>query len=693
MLFPLSGVVALFGVSVEEDTRQNTLRLESDPASISHARSPIPDFTLANFSYDYGLTTNGLQSTQFVHLRSKGLTQGFQADSLLQLTRLPGSPNFSISRGSLKLISSGGPAITIGDQNPYVGLDAFSAPTRGIGLDLGPGRWNALIYGGRPAVATLTALTGSVAQFEGKTFGVGFRRPWRSSEFSVGSQYFDGPERSGSALGAAYSRSSAIHQMKGQLLAGSFAGTSQGRSLGLALAEAFTPVQAISINGQFEHYGKAFLSPREDLRFTGQRSRAVSAIVRPGSFITFTSGLSERSSLRGDSRSEHVYHYGANASLPLGQPVQVSFFRSSQIDKNESGPASVALYSAATTGAHGFSAHMHYSEIELNHVPNRTLNITVSRDHKRSGRITFHDQLQLQMAHRWGFDWDMPFSNHFARIGIDRFTSSQNDAAWIPQAALKVGLPGGYNIQLSYLGERNASTLQFQIGGSFSREAGSRGMTSGGAVILAELSGQIYFDSDNDGKFTPGNDRTLPDVSVWLDNMNHAVSDAHGAYRFRDVTPGAHAVKADLSGVPAEMVFSDASERTIGVLPQRTNTLNFRVVRTGQVMGKVTYVDYVTDPDKPTERPLPDVHLLIATAEYDTFSEVNGHFIIGDLPPGTYEVTVDPSTVPAGYVAQPATRIVTVEPGELLREVSFVLAIPPKPVLERVLPPQGVHSN
>ena len=272
-------------------------------------------------------------------------------------------------------------------------------------------------------------------------------------------------------------------------------------------------------------------------------------------------------------------------------------------------------------------------------------------------------------------------------------TNSENGGL-IPQAAVKLGLPGGHSFQLSYLGERNSHTLQLQIGGTIFREdtTGSANRSASTAVILAELTGRIYFDSDNDGQFTPGSDRTLGDVSVWLDNTNQATTNTDGSYRFHHVTPGAHAVRADLTGVPAEMVFADAAERTIAVLPRHTNAQNFRVVRTGQVTGKVSYIDYVTDPEEPAERPLPDVRL-IASSDYDTYSEVNGHFIIGDLPPGTYEIKVDPATVPAGYVAQPATAIVAVEPGEVRREVSFVLVIPPKPVLERLLPPQGINNN
>jgi hypothetical protein len=41
------------------------------------------------------------------------------------------------------------------------------------------------------------------------------------------------------------------------------------------------------------------------------------------------------------------------------------------------------------------------------------------------------------------------------------------------------------------------------------------------------------------------------------------------------------------------------------------------------------------------EKPAPDVRI-VASADLDTFSESNGYFVLGDLPPGTYRLTPDP---------------------------------------------------
>ena len=426
VLFPLSGIVALLGVSVEEDYAQSALRIESESAVIGNGGSWEPHFTLANFSYDYGLTTNGSQNMQFVNLRSKGMTKALQVDGRLELTRFARHSHFSLSQGSVRLAALNGGAMTLGDQSPYIGLDAFTTTVRGIGLDLSTGRWKSLFYAGPSAIASLGALGGSVTQFDGKTLGLGLRRQSGSSELSLGAHRFNGSGRTGTAAGIGYSAVSSTNQMKGQFSAGTFSGQSEGRSYGFTLAEAFTPIKAVSLNGHIEHYGKAFSSPREDLRFSGQSNRMFSVTVRPSPFITFNTGVNDRVSLAGDAGDARSYHYGSNASLPFSQPVQISFFRSTQTESNHAGQASVTLYSAAAPNVRELSAHVQYSEIVVNNIPSRTVNTTIAKDYKRRGRVTFHDQLQLQMNHRWGFDWLVPFParNGFVRIGfrpVDQF--------------------------------------------------------------------------------------------------------------------------------------------------------------------------------------------------------------------------------------------------------------------------------
>jgi hypothetical protein len=245
-------------------------------------------------------------------------------------------------------------------------------------------------------------------------------------------------------------------------------------------------------------------------------------------------------------------------------------------------------------------------------------------------------------------------------------------------------------IEVSYLRDTTSQLLQVQLGGKLMRPheilRDSRGMPRTNARTT--VTGQVYIDANYNGAFD-GQDRPVSDVEVWLDNGAMAVTDAHGGYRFDNVDPGIHNIRADLSKVPAGFVFAEAGTRTITIFPNRENRVEMRVIQTGRIEGRITYLNYTEDPDHPKESPLPDAHVL-ATGDGDTYSESNGSFLLGDLAPGRYEVRIDPASIPKGYVSQPASYIVTVTPGAVSQQPRFRLVIPPKPVIEIKAPGQKI---
>ena len=77
---------------------------------------------------------------------------------------------------------------------------------------------------------------------------------------------------------------------------------------------------------------------------------------------------------------------------------------------------------------------------------------------------------------------------------------------------------------------------------------------------------------------------------------------------------------------------------------------------------------------------MPDARI-IATERFDTFSEVDGQFLLGDLPPGEYLFHLDPGTIPANYRPKQSIVTVNLKPGESLSGIRFELVVPPKPVI------------
>jgi hypothetical protein len=313
----------------------------------------------------------------------------------------------------------------------------------------------------------------------------------------------------------------------------------------------------------------------------------------------------------------------------------------------------------------------------------------------RYGRFDVHFQSQAGNNRRYGGDWYLRFGkgeDGYLRLGMDALQIRNGGSGLLPAAGLRIPLPRHQVLELSYLRDIGTQMLQVQLGGKIVQPRAiavdSHGVPR--LAVQANITGLIYIDVNYSGGFDAA-DRGIPEVRVWRDNEAMVLTDARGYYRFDQVEAGAHTIRAELANVPAGFVFAGAGEHTLAVLPNRENRRDFAVIKTGQIEGKVTYMDYSSDPEHPVESGFPDARI-VASGDRDTFSEGNGVFLFGDLPPGEYEVRLDASTLPKGYVAQPSSYVVRVTPGATSREPRFRLVIPPKPVMVIPAPPQILHA-
>jgi hypothetical protein len=745
VLFPLSGVAALLGVSVQEDTERNLLVIEPLPAAAAPAgRAPKESaFNLASLEYNYGSFLNGPNYAQQGRLRSEGLLGETQLSGNLALSRLPGRGFLDFTQVTVAALFSGGRRLTLGDQLTFLGVDALMTTMRGVGYERKIGGFVADLYAGRGVGSADSSRAGpSSARYDTNLAGVGFRRRSKNREFSFGSNIFRGVERSGAAAGFAFGATRARNQFRVQGLAGWFSGLSSrsilvrsdpaalplggtaansqtqqsnalgglsvldnqgqpvllteqyerarvaGGALGVSVTDTFNPFKQLSVTGQWERYGKNFLTSRDDARFNGTTNGALSLTVRPIQYLGFTVGASDREYLLGNAGRVRNYNYGASGSAPHF-PVQVAYFRSIQLD-----PAtpfrrfSFEQYSVTTTRVKRYMAFLSYSVIELGRgMTARTAGATIVAEYGRYGRFNLHDQVQFGNNQRVGGEWYLPLRKEqsFLRFGIDRLASRNSSSRLMPVAGLRVPLPRGQSFELSYMGDRDTHMLQFEMGGALirHRELARNALDIPTVVVQTPLVGRVYFDSNLN--------KPVADVRVWLDDKP-AFTDAQGMFRFEQVAPGAHRLRAELTGIPAGFVFSGPAERTIAVVPYRVNSQDFRIIQTGRVMGRVVYMDYSKGGDEPVERPFPDAHI-IAGNDLDSFSETNGSFLIGDMTPGSYQLRVDAATIPAGYVARPSLLTVEARAGNTLSDVVFRLVVPPKPIIEKAMPPQEVQFS
>jgi hypothetical protein len=338
-----------------------------------------------------------------------------------------------------------------------------------------------------------------------------------------------------------------------------------------------------------------------------------------------------------------------------------------------------------------YTASLTYSTLAFNGSTARVSNASLSRNFS-FGQLMIRDQFQLKNFHRYGAEWQFFIPRGSLRVGLDRVVNLRaEDRSFAPLLGLNFALPGKQRLVTTYSGERGAHTVHVYIAGPvITRDDIRRGEDGRVSVVSpASLEGRVFHDVNGDNAFTSNTDIPMPGIRIWLDRNNSVITDAQGAYRFSNLKSGTHAVRADLAEVPADMVFADSGDRRVALLPFRDNVQNFAVVRTGSVSGKVTFLDYSRDPDKPTSRPLAEARV-IADSEHDTYSDLSGNITLGSLRPGAYQLKVDPETAPEGYVASVEPQEIVVKAGENLSGIQIQLKLAPRKVVSQELPRQSI---
>jgi hypothetical protein len=229
-------------------------------------------------------------------------------------------------------------------------------------------------------------------------------------------------------------------------------------------------------------------------------------------------------------------------------------------------------------------------------------------------------------------------------------------------------------LTLSYMSMRGWSTFQLTLGGPFLRHREMLDVNGNSAMLVqAALTGQVYWDVNANGKYDAAVDRPLSKLQVVLDGAQTAFTDSSGYFRFDHVNPGAHRLSAAMETVPASLVLANGEEQVAAVLPYRENRQDFRAVTAGQIHGRVMVVQEGFFDKEPPTKPLPDAHIL-SSRDRDSYSDGDGSFVLADLPPGLYALSLDPATVPPGMACTPASRTVEVTAGQVVGGADFRLA-------------------
>lgn len=166
-----------------------------------------------------------------------------------------------------------------------------------------------------------------------------------------------------------------------------------------------------------------------------------------------------------------------------------------------------------------------------------------------------------------------------------------------------------------------------------------------------------------------------PNVGIILDHSRTAISDTAGHYTFSDVPEGQHDVELNIEALPADYEPGPESTARISVEPRGIARTDFSVARLGNLAGHVT---------APKDVHIENVVVRLAGTKLYTTPYEDGTFAFYNLAEGQYEVEIDVTTLPEGYLLASPARVATVASNtNPAPPIEFELKIKP-PVEKRV---------
>ncbi|HTU69901.1 MAG TPA: hypothetical protein VMF11_06230 [Candidatus Baltobacteraceae bacterium] len=179
------------------------------------------------------------------------------------------------------------------------------------------------------------------------------------------------------------------------------------------------------------------------------------------------------------------------------------------------------------------------------------------------------------------------------------------------------------------------------------------------------ITGHVYGRNDA-GTIVP-----LPNVLVRVDGATYSQTDKTGAYGFGRLRPGKHTVSVVENSVPAFATFDSANDKqTVDVQNGQYATVDFTALPLGSISGSILFG---SDMGYGPSVGVPNAYVVAEPGEHAAIDNDDGSFVIDDLPPGDYTVSVDPETVPEGLGIEPDSIAITLQSQEHYQGAAFVV--------------------
>ncbi len=197
--------------------------------------------------------------------------------------------------------------------------------------------------------------------------------------------------------------------------------------------------------------------------------------------------------------------------------------------------------------------------------------------------------------------------------------------------------PGPHTIRIENASLPRGYTVDQPVA-TLNLEGGQTGQVVFRVGNFGAIAGHV-FGRDSGGSLIP-----LSDVMLRLDGGMYSKTDANGAYGFGRLLAGDHVVQIVTQSIPAFADFpADAVRRTVSVQNGNVATVDFTAQQLGSIAGRLLFLQELK-PD--FNGGVNNAYVVAEPGEHAAITDPDGSFVLDDLPAGTYNVSVDPQTLP-----------------------------------------------
>ncbi|NNM99798.1 MAG: hypothetical protein HKL91_08380 [Candidatus Eremiobacteraeota bacterium] len=189
------------------------------------------------------------------------------------------------------------------------------------------------------------------------------------------------------------------------------------------------------------------------------------------------------------------------------------------------------------------------------------------------------------------------------------------------------------------------------------------------------IAGHVYGIS-RDGERVP-----LANVLVRVDSGAYSQTDSSGAYGFGRLSPGEHTVSVLETSVPAYAAFSKKElTQKVNVNRGQLTHATFTAEPLGSISGYVLYAKDVPKPYVAGDGAL-NAYVVAEPGNEAAIANDDGSFVLDDLTPGTYTLSIDPETVAEGLGQVSSDLTISLKARERYKGAIFKISRKKKKVL------------